>query len=113
MTYPLFIPVHPSEVSDGYHTFSELYDHRTALWLNLLQVHVDTAFKTRLDDEGSEMDGWFITGINTKFGQITYHLPNEYWSKLKIREVDCNSDYDGHSSEDVLQRLLQLCQDSQ
>lgn len=112
MNYPIFLPVHPSEVSDGYHTFAELYDHRVALWINLLILHKDKAFKTYLDDEGTKMDGWFISGLNTRFGQITYHLPDNLWSKLNIKEVDCNADYDGHSSEDVLKRLQQLFNDS-
>ncbi len=107
----IILPCDSSEVSDGYHTFAELYNHRCLLWMNLLIAHKDKAFKTHLDDEGSKMEGWFIAGMNTQYGQITYHLPDELWPTLNIKEVDCNSDYDGHDSELVLQRLLRLLKD--
>ena len=109
--YPLFIPVHPSEVSDGYHTFAELYDHRTALFINFLHTHKDKAFKTHLDDNGSKMKGWFIAGINSQYGQITYHLNDELWNLVNVPEAESNSDYDGHTTDDVLQRLLKLAKD--
>lgn len=104
----IILPCDSSEVSDGYHTFAELYNHRCLLWMNLLIAHKDKAFKTHLDDEGSKMEGWFIAGMNTPYGQITYHLPEGLWQFLDIPEVDCNADYDGHSSSDTLEILLKL-----
>ena len=92
MTYPLFLPVDPSQVSDGYHTFSELYEHRALLWMNLLIANKERAVKTRLDDEGCKMDGFFIAGMNTEYGQISYHLVYGMWPYLNIKEVENNSD---------------------
>ncbi len=93
-------------VSDGYHTFGELYKHRVLLFINLAICNFGIAFKTRLNDKKEAWDGWFILGINTEFGQITYHVPNRYWEAINVREDEYNWDYDGHTSDDVCDRLL-------
>ncbi len=57
------------------------------------------------------MDGWFILGINEARGkQITYHLPNKYWKEVSqfADVLDEAPEFDGHSSEDVLNRLAKL-----
>lgn len=96
------------QTSDGYHTFEELYEHRLRLFSLVLKANQEIAFKTRLDDKGESYEGWFIAGLNTKEGQISYHMPNRFWKKLDIKEVESNSDYDGHNSADVLNRLDSL-----
>ena len=108
MSSALILPCDTEHVSDGYHTFMELYDHRTMLWILVLKHYKDQAFKTRLDDNGSSMDGWFIAGLNTEFGQLTYHIPEIYWDYLDVQQLDRNASYDGHNSEDVLNRLAAL-----
>ena len=100
------------QVSDGYHTFDDLYQHRHKLMMALATARGDSSFKTRLNDKGEAWDGWFILGINTEHGQITYHLPDRLWEFLPhIKEVESNSDYDNHTPEDVLLRLVMLCGD--
>ena len=105
MTSNLILPCDTADVSDGYHTFNELYNHRHLLWINLLHCNPTQAFKTRKDDNNKTMDGWFIAGMYTDYGQITYHLPDEYWPLLNVCEIEKNFDYDGHSSLDTLKRL--------
>lgn len=97
-----------NEVTDGYHTFNELYIHRHALFINVINAHQDKSFKTHRNDAGEQWEGWFIAGLNSRFGQITYHLPIAYWDSVNATEVDSNSDYDGHSAADVVERLLSL-----
>ncbi len=104
MSNSLILPYDAGRVSDGYHTFDELYDHRHLLWINLLHCNKDQAFKTWLNQEGEYL-GWFIAGMNTIHGELTYHLPMSYWQLLDVTEVERNRDFDGHSSEDVLERL--------
>ena len=104
----LTLPCDTGKVSDGYHSFDELYDHRNMLWLYIVNSNLETAFKTKLDDKGESLPGWFIAGINTDAGQITYHLPKQLWSKCMAEVIANNSDYDGHTSADVLHRLEQL-----
>ncbi|WP_067517812.1 WDGH domain-containing protein [Endozoicomonas ascidiicola] len=106
----LILPCDASQVSDGYHTFEELYEHRHLLFINLLAAYPYSAFKTRRNQENTELIGWFIAGLDLSFGQLTYHLPEKYWSDLDIREKNNNEDYDGHSSDDVLKRLNNLYQ---
>lgn len=101
----------PGEVSDGYHTFDELYQHRCLLFAALcnsydeVQIRNATVFKTRKNDRGEEWPGWFIAGINTEFGQITYHMPDNFWDLVDSPEIERNVGYDGHTSQDVASRL--------
>lgn len=97
--------------SDGYHTFDELYAHRHHLFAVILNDHANLAFKTHKTQDGRSLDGWFIAGLYTPFGQITYHMPDEWWDRLPtLRVVEQNADYDGHTSNDVLERLRQLAE---
>lgn len=95
-------------VSDGYHTFDELYVHRCHLFAWLCNLQSEKAFKTRLNDRGEAWPGWFIAGINTKHGQITYHLPDALWEGVRVKEIERNTGYDGHTSADVLERIFKL-----
>lgn len=97
-----------SNVSDGYHTFGELYEHRHALFIALLKCYPAISWKTVLDSEGQRLDGWFIAGMDTKYGQITYHLPMRYWDIAGVKVIYKNKNYDGHTSADVVERLLFL-----
>ena len=92
------------DVPDGYHTFDELYRHRCLLWAYICSTSPH-AFKTRRNDRGEEMPGWFIAGRNTADGQLTYHLPNAFWDLVRVSEWERNFNYDGHTSDDVADRL--------
>ena len=90
--------------SDGYHTFKELYEHRHALYI--LVANADQrAWKSVRHADGSEWDGWFISGIDFEHGPITYHLPARLWKNLKCKELNNAPEWDGHTSEDVVKRL--------
>lgn len=97
-------------VSDGYHTFNELYGHRNTLFSVLSSVFWQLSWKTRKDKDGNEIEGWFIAGIETPVGQVTYHLPDEYWHKISVVEIERNENFDGHDSFDVIERLPSLKQ---
>jgi hypothetical protein len=101
----------PGEISDGYHTFNELYKHRHVLFAHLLFDRYRSAWKTWRNQNGEKWDGWFIAGLNTTRGQISYHLPAEWWATLTIAEIERNADYDGHNSGDVLERLRYLLEE--
>lgn len=107
---------------DGYHTFDELYNHRITLFLALCRHrHVLLGmenpgkyklWRSRKHADGSEWDGWFIMGIGTEPGkQITYHLPNDRWNEVQtgdIEDLERAPEWDGHTSDDVIDRLKQL-----
>lgn len=96
------------DVSDGNHTFAELYEHRILLFINLMLLSPNQAWKAKLHHDGTIFDESFIAGIQLPQGQITYHLPLEYWTLLnsnKIKTLTYAPEWDGHSSFDVLERL--------
>jgi hypothetical protein len=102
------------DTSDGYHTFNELYEHRHSLFASLLQItgQIQTLvrpWKTWRDQNGEVWEGWFIAGLDTIHGQISYHMPAEWWDRLPdVPEIERNAKYDGHTSADVLHRLRLL-----
>ncbi len=98
-------------VSDGYHTFDELYEHRIALFLLVLTLLPENAFRAKLHSDGTCFEGWFVAGLLTDFGQITYHIPLSKWGLLdnsKIKTMDKAPEFDGHNSDDVVLRLKDL-----
>lgn len=109
-----------NQISDGYHTFGELYEHRVALFIALCRVtemlEVEAGmgsgkvWRSRLHSDGTSYEDWFIMGIGTGKGlQITYHLPIDKWNETYFAEtLDKAPEFDGHTSEDVLNRLKSL-----
>ena len=105
-------------ISDGYHTFDELYDHRITLYIALCKSLTEGVAKTyhqvwcsQLHSDGSNYDGWFILGIDSlETRQITYHIPNERWSEVCAFAdmLDKAPEFDGHNSQDVLARIKNL-----
>lgn len=106
-------------ISDGYHTFGELYEHRITLFIALcrllkfeykLQVDGKGVWKSKVHHDGSTWDGWFIMGILTVPGQqISYHLPMKYWDDTDFATtLDKAPEWDGHTPADVIKRLNTL-----
>ena len=101
-----FIECKPDQTSDGYHTFEELYSHRCLLFLAFLGQH--GGWKSRKHGDGTDSyEGWFIAGTELNGKQITYHIPNKYWSIALVSELDKAPEFDGHTSNDVLHRLME------
>lgn len=110
------------DISDGYHTFGELYNHRIALYMLLAkqiaypgrnEVYCkgdNPVWKSKAHSDESIWEGWFILGIyKAKGQQITYHLPMSEWDKCYFaEELEKAPEWDGHTSEDVLVRLNSL-----
>lgn len=96
-----------SGISDGSHTFGELYHHRAILSATILNSHSELAWKSKRHEDGDMIKGFFIVGIETPKGQFTYHYPLDYWDYFKVKKVNYAPKWDGHSSNDV-DRLLSL-----
>jgi hypothetical protein len=88
-------------VSDGYHTFAELYAHRHALFAALTAAYPELSWRKPI---GSHLDGWFLVGMSLPHGQVSYHLPQHYWHEFN-HCLAAAPDYDGHTSQDVIDRL--------
>ena len=99
-----------SQISDGYHTFQQLYDHRITLFIALChKLKKGRCWKSRLHYDGTYWKGWFIAGINIKHGeQITYHLPHDRYGDLNVPSRRFAPKFDGHTAEDVLERIKKL-----
>lgn len=95
-------------ISDGYHTFNELYHHRTVLFSVICNQNKTLAWKSRKHDDCTMFEGMFIVGIETPLGQCTYHIDNEFWDLFDIKELPNAPKWDGHTSDDVLKRLQSL-----
>ncbi len=102
--------VHKGGVSDGYHTFDELYNNRMILFYMVCQYNKDKAFKSWKHHDGAMYEDYFICGINTPEGQFTYHYHKANWNLFDIPEVDKAPEWDGHTAEDV-GRLISLLQE--
>lgn len=131
------------DLSDGYHTFNELYEFRkiynAALfnewaldYYGVLKGHVVTDVMTihpeiqnflnnikpkynvhkswkHHDGELCFGGGWFIVSAMLPTGLISNHYKAEDWDLFKIPEVEkALHEFDGHTSEDVLNRLKKL-----
>lgn len=101
------------EISDGYHTFNQLYHQRAILFATIVNQNKDKAWKSYKHSDGKycfDSNGeWFVVGIDTPQGSYTYHYAKEYWDYFDCKELDCGKEWDGHTEEDVT-RLLSLCE---
>lgn len=95
-------------VSDGYHTFNELYDHRCHLFIGLLKSNPEISWRAKKHSDGTCYESWFIAGMDLSSGQITYHLPLWMWDMLdntKVKTFEIAPEWDGHTPQDVVDRL--------
>lgn len=112
-------------ITDGYHSFKELYDHRVILFIALCNTldnidwllidHHDRLvdsklpWKSKLHADWTMWDNWFIAGIgNEKWDILTYHLPMVEWDNLNAIELPNAPEWDWHTSNDVLLKLRKI-----
>lgn len=110
-----WLDIPTGQISDGYHTFDELYEHRIELFMalcSLIYYHErGRVWMSLLHSDGSSINGWFVLGIDKEaWQQITYHLPMKYWDRAVryAKVLDRAYEWDGHTSNDVLDRLKRL-----
>ena len=99
-----------SDISDGSHTFGELYHHRAVLFAVICNMFPDSAWKSMKHCNGGYIKGFFIVGIETPEGQFAYHYPVEDWDLFKVEKLQVAPVWDGHTSKDVT-RLFSLIND--
>lgn len=99
--------INTKEISDGYHTFGDLYHHRAVLFAVICNTYKDKAWKSKLHDDGTMFDGMFIVGVETPEGHYTYHYNMPYWDMYNVKELANAPKWDGHKPEDIT-RLLTL-----
>lgn len=104
----LKLPCPVGSVSDGFHTFDELYAHRCTLFLALMAQQPEISWISNMHADGSSMIGWFVAGMKLPTGDVTYHCPDALWSlanRTGAKYVPRAPDLDKHTPDDVLQRI--------
>lgn len=104
----LHIPCDTGRVSDGYHTFDELYEHRCTLFVALMAAHPSLAWMSAQHDDGTMFPGWFICGMNLPTGTVSYHLPVSMMGLAQdagAAVLPCAPKWDGHTAADVVTRI--------
>jgi hypothetical protein len=118
------------DIRDGYHSFNELYEFRKLYNAALFnewglfekRVTSDAGYHSTQkgkynvhkswkhhDGELCFGGGWFIVVAVLPTGQISNHYKAEDWDLFKIPETEkALYEFDGHTSQDVVQRLKDL-----
>ena len=104
------------EVSDGYHTFNELYYYRmlyNAAFFNLLPK--EWVHKSKKHHTGEECfgGGWFIVMANLPTGQISNHYELKDWGLFQVPEKEYADEWDGHTPQEAAERLYKYLQQEQ
>lgn len=121
MANHIIVPCDSGDISDGFHTFSELYQHRQLLFIALMLSHPEISWRSlRHDDGNTAFEDYFVAGMQLPSAYhesgiegITYHLEMKYWILLEGITTHKNAPkWDGHTSDDVLERLKLWIEDS-
>lgn len=103
------------QISDGYHTFDELYEFRkvynAALFNEWAKQGKYDVHKSKKHEDGERCfgGGWFIVVAMLPTGQISNHYEMKDWGLFNIPEVKrAKYEFDGHTPKDVLERLKAL-----
>lgn len=97
------------ELSDGYHTFNDLYYQRCVLFATIVNSNKDKAWKTRYHEDGEPCfgGGWFLVTVETPEGAYGYHYEEKYWNMFDCKVLKKARHWDGYTDKDV-GRLLSL-----
>ena len=100
------------EVSDGYHTFNELYEYRllynASMFNELAKQNLYNVHKSKRHSDGEIPFGdsnWFIVMAELPTGQISNHYEMKDWDLFQIPEKETANKWDGHTPKDVTERL--------
>lgn len=96
------------EISDGFHTFNELYEHRTMLFLALIAAYPDRCWYSEQHHDGKGFEGFILVGMDLPCGPISYHLLEKYGKYLDalgVVHLSAAPAWDGHTPSDVVKRL--------
>lgn len=99
-------------ISDGYHTFNELYEYRllynASMFNELAKQGLYDVHKSKRHSDGTIPFGdenWFIVQAELPTGQISNHYEMKDWGLFNVPEKEKANPYDGHTPQDVAKRL--------
>ena len=102
------------ETSDGYHTFDELYEFRkiynACLFNDWSSRNRYNVHKSKKHSDGEECfgGGWFVVVATLPTGDISNHYELKDWDLFKCNSRETAKEWDGHTSQQVLERLTNL-----
>lgn len=95
------------DISDGYHTFEELYYQRMMLTKTVAMAAItnfdkDAVYRSKLHSDGTMYKDFFIVVFNTPEGNFSYHYHMMYWGVFDfLKELPNAEEFDGHTWKDV------------
>lgn len=101
-------PLITEDTSDGWHSFKDLYHHRALLFSVIVHNYRDMCWKSKKHHDGKELDWNFIVGIDTPWGQASYHYGMEYWDLFDCKELEQAPYYDGYTADESVARIARL-----
>ncbi len=98
-------------MSSNHHDADELYSYRMAYHLHAIQLWVNSGFpvvKSLRHSDGELCFGGdvFIVSAELPTGQVTNHYKLKHWDMFSVPEVELAPEYDGHTPQVALKRLL-------
>lgn len=98
-------------ISDGYHTFGELYDHRRALTAALCRAVPQCSWRSKAHhpEDSPMFDGYFVVGVDLPTGTtITYHYKLSHWDDFDgVIELPHALKWDNAPPSATVDRLLE------
>lgn len=95
-------------ISDGNHTFNELYDERTVLFATLCNQNAELAWKSKLHYDDTYFEGFFLCGLEIDDTVVTFHVEDKYWDYFKIPALRRGKEWDGKGWKEYREKLLSL-----
>ena len=99
-------------ISDGYHTFNELYEYRllynASMFNELAKQGLYDVHKSKKHSDGTIPFGdenWFIVQAELPTGQISNHYEMKDWDLFQVPVKEKANLYVGHTPQDVAKRL--------
>lgn len=103
------------DISDGYHTFNELYEYRllynASMFNELAKQGLYDVHKSRKHSDGTipfGKENLFIVQAELPTGQISNHYEMKDWELFNVPEKEKANPYDGHTPQDVAKRLREF-----
>lgn len=96
------------KMSDGYHSYKELYDQRALLFAALCHAYPNKSWRSLKHSDGTMFEGgYFICGIETPKGQYTYHYTDDKWDLFYFcKTLEFAPEWDGHTEKDAYRLLF-------
>lgn len=103
--------VNTETVSDGFHTFGELYDQRAHLLALATALSQMTTYRSRRHDDGTMFGGMFWVGTESPGRDdgprpVTFHIGQKHWALFDHAvTLDKAPPFDGHTPADVMHSI--------